>query len=215
MTNEEIRQRQETKAGRYETFKHYFNYGVVAIVSMLTLIVAPALESAVTGELSYPDTAQGWIFWAIGRIAVTVINLVIFTALDNQSEVNAKNNENYRRAKELLNKNENEKKIARSPKRVKTQTYLKKVPFIILGSAATLVALSQLILNYSLATLISYIFTVVMDIAFAIWHMIDKEVNYWCDEYLRYALQQEELSRAQNKAIETKIEQNQTNTQGE
>ena len=215
MTNEEIRQRQETKQKNYETFKQYFNYGVVAIVSMLTLMVAPALESAISGKLSYPDTAQGWIFWAIGRIAITVINLVIFTALDKQSEVNAKNNENYIRAKQILESNEAQQRIALSPKQIKTKTYLSKIPFIILGSAASLVALSQIIFNYNLATLISYIFTVAMDIAFAIWHMIDKEVNYWSDEFLRYALQQQKATEAQNKAIEPKIEQNQINTQGE
>ena len=215
MTNEEIRQRQAIKQKNYETFKQYFNYGVVAIVSMLTLMVAPALESAISGELSYPDTAQGWIFWAIGRIAITVINLVIFTALDKQSEVNAKNNENYIRAKQILESNDAQQRIALSPKQIKTKTYLSKIPWIILGSAASLVALSQIIFNYNLATLISYIFTVAMDIAFAIWHMIDKEVNYWSDEYLRYALQQQKSSEAQNKAIEPKIEQNQIITQGE
>ena len=215
MTNEEIRQRQETKQKNYETFKQYFNYGVVAIVSMLTLMVAPALESAISGELSYPDTAQGWIFWAIGRIAITVINLVIFTALDKQSEVNAKNNENYIRAKQILESNDAQQRIALSPKQIKTKTYLSKIPWIILGSAASLVALSQIIFNYNLATLISYIFTVAMDIAFAIWHMIDKEVNYWSDEFLRYALQQQKATEAQNKPIEPKIEQNQVNTQGE
>ena len=215
MTNEEIRQRQETKAKNYETFKQYFNYGVVAIVSLLTLMVAPALESAISGELSYPDTAQGWIFWAIGRIAITIVNLVIFTALDRQSEVNARNNENYQQARKILEKNDAKQKIALSPEQLIRKTYLKKIPLIILGSAASLVALSQVILNYSLATLISYIFTVAMDIAFAIWHMIDKEVNYWSDEYLRYALQQQKAAEAQNKAIELKIEQNQVNTQGE
>ena len=189
MTNEEIREHQENKAHAYEAFKHYFNYGVVAIVSLLVLMVAPALESAITGQLNYPDTIKGWIFWAVGRIAVTVINLVIFTALDRQSEINASNNENYIKARALLAQNKAEQKLARSPKQIKTQTMLKKVPWIILGSAASLVVLSQMIFNYNLATLISYTFTVVMDIAFAIWHMIDKEVNYWSDEYLKYALQ--------------------------
>ena len=215
MTNEEIRERQEAKEKHYEAFKQYFNYGVVAISSLLVLMVAPALESAITGELTYPTTMQGWIFWAIGRVAVTIINLVIFTALDNQSEVNAKNNENYIKAKKLLTDNKIERKIALSPKQIKTKTYLKKIPFIILGSAASLVALSQIIFNYNLATLISYIFTVAMDIAFAIWHMIDKEVNYWSDEYLRYALQQQEAARAQNKAIEPQNIENQVNIQSE
>lgn len=189
MTNEEIKKKQEARDLAYNKFKQYFNYGVVAVVSLLVLMVAPALESAITGQLTYPTTVKGWIFWSIGRIAVTVINLVIFTALDRQSEINASNNENYIKAKALLAQNEAEQKIARSPKQIKTQTMLKKIPCIIFGSAATLVALSQIVFNYNLATLISYIFTVASDIAFAIWHMIDKEVNYWSDEYLKYALQ--------------------------
>ena len=189
MTNEEIKRKQEARDLAYNKFKQYFNYGVVAVVSLLVLMVAPALESAITGQLTYPTTVKGWIFWSIGRIAVTVINLVIFTALDRQSEINASNNENYIKAKALLAQNEAEQKIARSPKQIKTQTMLKKIPCIIFGSAATLVALSQIVFSYNLATLISYIFTVASDIAFAIWHMIDKEVNYWSDEYLKYALQ--------------------------
>lgn len=189
MTNEEIKRKQEARDSAYNKFKQYFNYGVVAVVSLLVLMVAPALESAITGQLTYPTTVKGWIFWSIGRIAVTVINLVIFTALDRQSEINASNNENYIKAKALLAQNEAEQKIARSPKQIKTQTMLKKIPCIIFGSAATLVALSQIVFSYNLATLISYIFTVASDIAFAIWHMIDKEVNYWSDEYLKYALQ--------------------------
>lgn len=222
MTNEEIRQKQEAKAKNYETFKNYFNYGIVAIVSLLVLIVAPALESAITGKLTYPTTVQGWIFWSVGRIAVTVINIIIFTALDNQSEVNAKDNENYQMAKKLLTDNEAEQKKALSPEQLKKRTYLKKIPSIIIGSALSLVALSQIIFNYSLATLVSYIFTVVMDIAFGVWHMIDKEINYWSDEYLRYAIQKAEeqqklktLLEAQNKAVEPKIEENQANPQEE
>lgn len=188
MTNEEIRRKQEAKQRGYDILKQYFNYGIVAITSMLVLIVAPALESAITGELNYPDTLQGWIFWAVGRVAVTVLNLVIFIALDNQSEINARNNENYIKAKEILASDKAQQKIARSPKQIKTHDLLAKIPFIILGSAATLIALSQIILHYSLATLISYVFTVVMDIIWAVWHMIQKEVDYWSDEFLRYAL---------------------------
>ena len=199
MTNEEIKKKQEAKDKAYEAFKQYFNYGVVVVVSLLVLMVAPALESAITGQLTYPTTTKGWIFWAIGRIAVTIINLVIFTALDRQSEINASNNENYLKARALLADNEAEQKIARSPKQIKAQTMLKKVPMIIFGSAASLVALSQIIFNYNLATLISYIFTVAMDIAFAIWHMIDKEVNYWSDEYLKYALQKTKEEKDANK----------------
>ena len=189
MTNEELKKRQEAKAKAYEQFKQYFNYGIVAVTSLLVLMVAPALESAISGELNYPDTPQGWIFWAIGRVAVTIINLVIFIALDNQSEINASDNENYQKAKEILDNDPEMQKVARSPKQQKKKDLTGKIPWIIVGSAASLVALSQIIFNYSLATLVSYIFTVVMDIAFGIWHMIDKEVNYWSDEYLRYALQ--------------------------
>ena len=189
MTNEEIKKRQEAKARAYESFKQYFNYGIVAITSLLVLMVAPALESAISGELNYPDTPQGWVFWAIGRVAVTIINLVIFIALDNQSEINASDNENYIRAKNILENDPTMQRIAISPKQKKRKDITGKIPWIIVGSAASLVALSQIIFNYSLATLVSYIFTVIMDIAFAIWHMIDKEVNYWSDEYLRYALQ--------------------------
>lgn len=201
MTNEDIKRRQEAKEKGYEILKQYFNYGIVAITSMLVLIVAPALESAITGELNYPDTLQGWIFWAVGRVAVTVLNLVIFIALDNQSEINARNNENYKKAKEILATDKKQQKVARSPRQIKRHDLLAKIPFIILGSAATLVALSQIILNYSLATLISYIFTVVMDIIWAVWHMIQKEVDYWSDEFLRYALKVQE----EQKGLEAEI----------
>lgn len=201
MTNEEIRRKQEAKQRGYDTFKQYFNYGIVAITSMLVLVVAPALESAITGELNYPDTLQGWIFWAVGRVAVTVLNLVIFIALDNQSEINARNNENYIRAKEILATDKKLQIKARSPKQIKRHDLLGKIPFIIIGSAATLVALSQIILHYSLATLISYIFTVVVDIIWAVWHMIQKEVDYWSDEYLRYALRVQE----EQKGLEAEI----------
>lgn len=213
MTNEEIKKRQESKAKAYETFKQYFNYGIVAVTSLLVLMVAPALESAISGELNYPTTLQGWIFWAIGRVAVTVINLVIFIALDNQSEINAQNNENYQRAKEILDSDPEMQKIAVSPKQKKRKDITGKIPFIILGSAASLVALSQIIFNYSLSTLVSYIFTVVMDIAFAIWHMIDKEVNYWSDEFLRYALQVQNERQIGPK--EKNLSQNNINTQQE
>ena len=213
MTNEEIKKRQESKAKAYETFKQYFNYGIVAITSLLVLMVAPALESAISGELNYPTTTQGWVFWAIGRIAVTVINLVIFIALDNQSEINASDNENYQKAKEILESDPEMQKIAVSPKQKKRKDITGKIPFIILGSAASLVALSQIIFNYSLATLVSYIFTVIMDIAFAIWHMIDKEVNYWSDEYLRYALQVQRDRQIGPK--EKNLEQNNINAQQE
>ena len=200
MTNEEIRQRQEAKQKAYNTFKQYFNYGIVAIASFVALVVAPALESAITGELNYPTTKQGWIFWAIGRVAIVVLNLVIFKALDKQSEINASDNENYQKAKAILDTDPTRQKLAQSPKEVARKDLLGKVPWIILGTAASLVALSQIIFRYSLATLVSYISTVVMDIAFAAWHMINKEVNYWSDEYYRYALRIKE-----ERALEAEI----------
>lgn len=200
MTNEEIKQRQEAKQKAYNTFKQYFNYGIVAIASFVALVVAPALESAITGQLNYPTTKQGWIFWAIGRVAIVVLNLVIFKALDKQSEINASDNENYQKAKAILDTDPTRQKLAQSPKEVARKDLLGKVPWIILGTAASLVALSQIIFRYSLATLVSYISTVVMDIAFAAWHMINKEVNYWSDEYYRYALRIKE-----ERALEAEI----------
>ena len=200
MTNEEIRQRQEAKQKAYNTFKQYFNYGIVAIASFVALVVAPALESAITGQLNYPTTKQGWIFWAIGRVAIVVLNLVIFKALDKQSEINASDNENYQKAKAILDTDPKRQKLALSPEQVARKDLLGKVPWIILGTAASLVALSQIIFRYSLATLVSYISTVVMDIAFAAWHMINKEVNYWSDEYYRYALRIKE-----ERALEAEI----------
>ena len=212
MTNEEIRQRQEAKQKAYNTFKQYFNYGIVAIASFVALVVAPALESAITGELNYPTTKQGWIFWAIGRVAIVVLNLVIFKALDKQSEINAADNENYQKAKAILDTDPKRQKQALSPEQVERRDLLGKVPWIILGTAASLVALSQIIFNYSLATLVSYISTVVMDIAFAAWHMINKEVNYWSDEYYRYALRikEERALEAEKGAKEEKICQSQS-----
>lgn len=200
MTNEEIKQRQEAKQKAYNTFKQYFNYGIVAIASFVALVVAPALESAITGQLNYPTTKQGWIFWAIGRVAIVVLNLVIFKALDKQSEINASDNENYQKAKAILDTDPKRQRLALSPEQVARKDLLGKVPWIILGTAASLVALSQIIFRYSLATLVSYISTVVMDIAFAAWHMINKEVNYWSDEYYRYALRIKE-----ERALEAEI----------
>ena len=124
MTNQEIADKQAQKEKNHELFKQYFNYGIVAVTSLLVLMVAPALESAISGELTYPTTARGWIFWAIGRIAVTIINLVIFSALDRQSEINAKNNENYIAAKKLISEAHQEEKPALSPEQLKRQTYI-------------------------------------------------------------------------------------------
>lgn len=214
MTNEEIKQRQEAKQKAYNTFKQYFNYGIVAIASFVALVVAPALESAITGQLNYPTTKQGWIFWAIGRVAIVVLNLVIFKALDKQSEINASDNENYQKAKAILDTDPKRQKIALSPEQVSRRDLLGKVPWIILGTAASLVALSQIIFRYSLATLVSYISTVVMDIVFAVWHMINKEVNYWSDEYYRYALRikEERALEAEIGPKEEKVCQSQSET---
>lgn len=171
----------------YETWKKYQYYGIIVIISILALFIIPLLGSEIGLVFNLPDTAAGWIVFIITKIMVGFLSFMIFHCFILQAEINVRDNPNYIEAKEILKlKNDEDQIKPRSPKEWSKQAYGKKGLSLFITSTVSAFGLTQAVLTFDLATMLTYLFTIVTSVIIGILQMNEKE-NYWCAEYLRYA----------------------------
>lgn len=180
----------EQRQKRLEAFKQYAFYGVVCAILILVIFVVPILAGGITAKgWSYylPKSVPGWIvFWAI-RGGTVAGNMCVFGLLKAQAKINCKDNENYKKANELLAKqNGKEGFIPRSPKAKETKDWLTKGILVFVTTALESIVIGVLALNWDLMTFISCITSSITAILFGIVTMLKDEV-YWTEEYLLYA----------------------------
>lgn len=162
-------------------------YIVIGVISLLVMIFLPLIGSTISLDWNLPDTEAGWIVFIICRLIVSGLNIVIFTSFVEQAKVNVANNENYKKANEILGKVKKNKeyKIV-SPKEFFNGIYFKKGITIFITTLGALFAFSQAVFTYSWQDLVTYGFCVIIAIVFGIMTMIKVEI-YLTTEYLLYA----------------------------
>lgn len=170
--------------------KQYMYYGIIALISLIALIFLPMLGSVVGLGWQTPNTAVGWIVWIVIKLIVSFLNVLIFHCFLRQGLVNVQDNENYKKAREILRKNRDKDSLPRSPKKWNAQQYGGKGVSIFIASALTTVALTQALLTYDYVALLSYLFTIISGIVFGIISMKGAE-EYYSNEYYAYALMKE------------------------
>lgn len=170
--------------------KQYLNYIIIGIVSLIALVFLPMLGSTVGLNWNIPNTVVGWIVWVAVKLIVATLNVLVFHCFMQQAKVNVKDNENYKRARDILINQKEREVLPKSPNKWSSQQYIKKGTTIFISTGLSTIALTQAILSFDYVSMLTYLFTVVMGLIFGTLQMKTAE-EYWTEEYLQYALMKE------------------------
>ena len=195
---------EEKSKARREAFKNYKNYGIILVLTLVTVTVFPLLGTSVGMEARYPNTVVGWVVWAVIKIALCVDNIFIFQAFVDQAELNVQYEQRYIDAREIVRKYRIGKYNPMSPEERRKKMFSKKIIITILTSLIS-IALTEAILRYNWADLIAYSLSMIMAIVFGILSMADQE-KYWVEEFYDYAITIKEEEEAKEKQKQAEIE---------
>ncbi len=170
-----------------DKIKQYLYYFIIGIISLISLLFLPMLGTSVGLAWNIPDTVVGWIVWIVTKLIVAIINILIFHCFMCQAKINIKDNENYKKARDILIHEKVKEILPKSPHRWNIEQYGKKGITIFLASALSTVALTQALLTFDWVSMLTYLFTIIMGLIFGILQMKTAE-EYWTNEYLEYAL---------------------------
>ena len=171
-------------------------YILVGVVSFISLVFLPMIGSTIGLGWNIPDTEVGWIVWVGGKLIVATLNVLIFHCFMCQAKLNIKDNENYKKAREILIDVKLKEVKPRSPRKWNAEQYGKKGVAIFITSSMTVVALTQAVLSFDYISMLTYLFAIIMGLIYGILQMRTAE-EYWTREYLEYALYRQELALAQ------------------
>lgn len=189
-----------------DKIRQYIYYTLIGVLSFLALAFLPLVGSSQVGlGWGFPDTTAGWIVWAASRVAVSVLNVLIFHCFVRQGDLNTQNNENRKEAEKILNKiNQKKSKTPISPTKFFAKEYGKKVPSIFVMSIVSLIAFGPILLVFDVAVFLAYLFTVIMSIIFGILEM-KKVERYFIRGLLEYAKYIESLEKTDISAVSIPI----------
>ena len=181
---------EEKSKARREAFKNYKNYGIIIVLTLVTVTVFPLLGTSVGMEARYPNTVVGWVVWAVIKIALCVDNIFIFQAFVDQAELNVQYEQRYIDAREIVRKYRIGKYNPMSPEERRKKMFSKKIIITILTSLIS-IALTEAILRYNWADLIAYSLSMIMAIV---------------EEFYDYAITIKEEEEAKEKQKQAEIE---------
>ena len=170
-----------------EKAKQNMYYILIGIISFISVAFLPMVGSTVGLGWKLPDTPTGWVVWAISRLIVATINVLIFYSFMEQAKLNVAKDPHYIEATEILLKAKKADHTPRSPQKWQALQYGKRGTKIFISSAMSVVALGQAILSFDWVSMLAYIFTIAMGIVFGVLQMKKAEA-YWTDEFYRYAM---------------------------
>ena len=170
-----------------EKAKQNMYYILIGIISFISVAFLPMVGSTVGLGWKLPDTPTGWMVWAISRLIIATINVLIFYSFMEQAKLNVAKDPHYIEATEILLKAKKADHTPRSPRKWQALQYGKRGTKIFISSAMSVVALGQAILSFDWVSMLAFIFTIAMGIVFGVLQMKKAEA-YWTDEFYRYAL---------------------------
>lgn len=171
-----------------EKFKLYQGYFIIGILSLICIFFLPMLGSTVGLAFSFPTTTAGWLVWSISKLAVILINLLLFDQFVRQAKVNVRNNKNFQAAQNIFNTLETpEEENLPTPHEFLSKLYRTKGVTSFITSALSVIAFSNAILTFNWVTMLTYLFTIITGIIFGWITMISVE-EYWTDTYYKLAL---------------------------
>ena len=168
----------------------YAYYVIIVIVTMIVMFIPPLLIGCLHGDagLFFPTTVAGWILWGVINGSTAIGNVSVLVLFKLQAKKNCRNNENYKKANEILQRIYKEKSVfvPRSPAKMNASEYTTKGLFIVIGSVTSFVTISSIILSFDLVTLLSTSLSAIVSLCVS-WATMIKNEEYWTTEYLMYA----------------------------
>ena len=187
-----------------DRIKQNLYYIIIGIISFLSVAFLPMVGSTMGLGWKLPDTTAGWVVWAVSRLIIATINVLIFHSFMEQAKLNVKDDTHYIEAREILYKNKKKEHEPKSPQKWQALQYGKKGTTIFISSAMSVVALGQARLTFDWVGMLAFIFTIAMGLIFGIMQMKKAEA-YWTGEFYEYALKkQQEQDSATKDVVEDK-----------
>lgn len=153
----------------YEKWKLYQNYIIIVIVSLVFLLFFPMLDSEVGIVWNFPNTSAGWAVYIITKGLSAALNVIIFHCFTLQAKVNSLSHPNYVAACRILQQIKPDPKyMPRSPRQFMAESYGKKGTTIFLTTLIASVGLTQAILSFDLATMLTHLFTIIFGLIWGI-----------------------------------------------
>lgn len=166
--------------------KQYTYYILITTLSLLSLVVLPMLGSNVSISEAFPTNTLGWCIYIVNRLAIIVINMLIFANFIAQAKLNISDDPKYKEAVQILTLNKTNDYTPRSPKNYLSRTYTKKGGSLVLGSILALFSIGTAVLTYDYMVLISTLFTLIIAIVCGVMTMKQVEI-YYTTEFYDYA----------------------------
>ena len=166
----------------------YLYYGIIGITSLICVVFIPMIGTDPMLELKLPQTTTGWVVYITTRTVVAIINVILFHCFMEQAKVNVKDNENFKKANEILSETKEKEYVPRSRKQWLRKQYFGKGLSIFVCTMFSAFAFTQAFLTFDYMSALTYLFTIIMGIIFGILQMKSAE-SYWTIEYYDYAIQ--------------------------
>ena len=167
-------------------YRRYTYYILIVAVSLFTLIFLPMLGTDLTDTVQFPDTRMGWAIWAVIRLIVSVLNIIIFDCFIRQGKLNVKDDPRFLEALRLDGQCQRREIEPRSPQTWLSKQYAFKSSTLVIGSLMSTLVLTNAILTYDYVSLITYAFTIALGVIFGVMQMRAAE-DYWTSEYPLWA----------------------------
>lgn len=172
--------------------KKYLYYGLVVVISLVVLVFVPMIGSDAELGFTLPKTPAAWAIYIVTKLLVATLNVLIFYCFMEQAKINVRDNEDYKKANDILKEIKVKEIIPRSPNKWNKQQWTTKGVTIFLSTALSTIALTNAILTYDYMSLLTYLLVITMGVIFGILQMKSAEA-YWTNEYYQYALYYEDF----------------------
>lgn len=195
----------------YDIIKLYRYYAIIIIMSLVALILLPALRVS-EGDIgwSFPDSQVAWFIWAFTRTCVIIISLVIYVSFVEQGKLRASRTTEYKQANNIMIAlslvKPGEKKDPINPVKWTRTVKARKSIRLIYMSGLSFIAFGQLIIGFDLTTFLSYLWVIGSAILFGVMTMAQSE-DIWSVGYLEYAQWRQQMYEKESQStLEVKIE---------
>lgn len=181
----------------------YIYYAVIVVLTLVAITFLPLIGLDQEGQINFnaPASTMGWIIWGISKGCICAVNCLIFHFFILQGKDNVKDDPRYIEGMTKLNKYHVREHGPVSPFTLERNAYLKKGSTVLLTSAFSLFALPSLVLQFSLVSFLSVVFSMVMALAFGVMAMRETEKR-WTDQLKEYVNYVEENTAAVQMAVE-------------
>ena len=168
----------------------YIYYAVIVVLTLVAITFLPLIGLDQQGQINFnaPATVMGWLIWGVSKGCICVVNCLIFHFFVLQGKDNIKDDSRFIDGLKRLNKYRIKDHKPISPFTLERNAYLKKGGTVLLTTALSLFALPSLVLQFSLVSFLSVLFSMIMAIAFGIMAMRETEKRWTVQlqEYVDY-----------------------------